>query len=285
MDGLISNQTRCNATFDPSTAQFNGKPLRCEGGADTGDACLSDSQIKALKVMNSDARFNFLLASGETQYPGSNVWGADLGITSNTSPVEPFVTFLNLGTSQPARPMPNTAPYLSVFLDQWVKYSVTRDPDYDTLSLDSENPGAWASRISELSTLLDTPVNLDAFAAKGGKLLLAHGLSDVLVSTRATEQYYQRLQARMQPAEVDKFARYYEVAGYGHAVSSTFNAAWDSLTALENWAEKNTAPSGQIVKDTVGVPGRSRPLCDYPKWPKYQGTGDVNAAASFTCSN
>jgi len=79
--------------------------------------------------------------------------------------------------------------------------------------------------------------------------------------------------------------RYYEVAGYGHAVSSTFNASWDSLTALENWVEKNTAPVNQIVRDTVGVPGRSRPLCDYPKWPKYKGAGDVNAAASFTCSN
>ena len=50
----------------------------------------------------------------------------------------------------------------------------------------------------------------------------------------------------MGAAEVDTFARYYEVPGYGHAVSSTFNAAWDSLTALENWAEKGTAPSGQV---------------------------------------
>ena len=33
---------------------------------------------------------------------------------------------------------------------------------------------------------MDVPVNLDAFAAKGGKLLLAHGTVDVLVSTRAT---------------------------------------------------------------------------------------------------
>ena len=31
------------------------------------------------------------------------------------------------------------------------------------------------------------------------------------------------------------------------------------------------------------MPGRTRPLCDYPKWPQYNGTGDVNLAASFTC--
>jgi hypothetical protein len=40
-----------------------------------------------------------------------------------------------------------------------------------------------------------------------------------------------------------------------------------------------------VTVDTVGVPGRSRPLCDYPKWARYNGTGDVNAAASFTCVN
>jgi feruloyl esterase len=284
-DGLISNQQRCNAVFDPATALYNGKALRCEAGADTGDACLSDAQIAALKTINTDTRFNFSLASGETHYPGYNVWGADLGITTNPSPLQPTVTFLALGTSQPVMPMPRTAPYISVLLDQWIKYSVTRDPNFDSLSLDPENPGPWAGRISELSTLLDTRVDLNAFAAKGGKLLLAHGLSDVLVSSRATEAYYQRLQSQMGPAEVNKFVRYYEVAGYGHAASTSFNAAWDSLTALENWAEKAASPAGEVVADTAGVPGRTRPLCDYPKWAKYNGAGDINRAASFTCAN
>ena len=41
--------------------------------------------------------------------------------------------------------------------------------------------------------------------------------------------------------------RYYEIPGYGHAVSSIFNAAWDSLTTLENWVENGTAPSAQVV--------------------------------------
>jgi len=284
-DGLISKQRLCNATFDPSTAVYNGNPVRCAGGADTGDTCLSDTQIAALKSLDQDTRFNFSLASGETRYPGVNVWGADLGITTNPSPLQPTITFLALGTSQPAMPMPRTAPYVSVLVDQWIKYSVTRDPLFNSLTLDPENPGPWGGRISELSTLLDTRVDLDAFAAKGGKLLLAHGLSDILVSTRATEDYYLRLQSRMGPSEVNKFARYYEVPGYGHAVSTAFNAAWDSLTALENWVEKGVGPANQVVTDTAGVPGRTRPLCDYPKWPKYNGTGDVNRAASFTCSN
>nr|WP_311548340.1 tannase/feruloyl esterase family alpha/beta hydrolase [Paraburkholderia sp. Cpub6] len=29
--------------------------------------------------------------------------------------------------------------------------------------------------------------------------------------------------------------------------------------------------------------GRTRPLCQYPAWPSYNGAGDVNSASSFTC--
>lgn len=284
-DGLISDQNQCNAIFDPATASLRGTPLRCPGGTEGGDTCLSDAQITALKVINTPTVFNFPLASGETQYPGYNVWGADLGITSNPSPLQPIVTFLALGTSQPAMPMPRSAPYISVLVDQWIKYSITRDAAFDSLTLDPENPGPWAGRISELSVQLDTSTDISAFAARGGKLLLAHGLADVLVSSRATADYYQRLQAQMGAAQVDTFARYYEVPGLGHAVSTVFNATWDSLTALEQWAERGTAPVAQTTVDTVGVPGRSRPLCDFPKWPRYTGVGDVNAATSFACVN
>lgn len=284
-DGVVSNQSACNASFNPSTATVGGAPLRCAGGGDTGDTCLSDAQIAALNTINGGTHFNFTLASGETGYPGYNVWGADLGITSNPSPLQPVVTFLALGTSAPTMPQPRTAPYISVLVDQWIKYSVTRDPTFNSLTLDPENPGPWAGRISELSRQLDTSTDITAFAAKGGKLLLAHGLADVLVSSRATADYYQRLQARMGAANVANFARYYEVPGLGHAFSTVFNATWDSLTALEQWAEQGTAPTAQVTTDTAGVPGRTRPMCDYPKWPRYSGSGDVNAAASFTCVN
>lgn len=284
-DGLVSNQLKCNATFDPAIATLKGVPVRCPNGDDAGDSCLSDVQIAALRTLDTGARFNFRLASGETEYPGFNVWGSDLGRAS-TSPLQPTINFLALGTVAPADPMPTSgAPYVGLFLDQWVKYAVTRDTSFHSLTLDPENPGPWANRLSELSTQLDTRTDISAFAARGGKLLLAHGQSDVLVSTRATEMYYQRLQAQMGPTYVDTFARYYEIPGLGHAVSSVFNATWDSLTALENWAEKGTAPSAQVTTDTAGVPGRTRPLCDYPKWPMYRGSGDVNLAASFTCAN
>ena len=284
IDGLINNQAACNATFDPATAMLMASPLRCPGGVDSGDTCLSDAQIASVRTMNAPARFAFPLARGNKEYPGYNVWGADLGITS-PSPVQPTVVFLNLGSAQPANPMPTAAPYISQQLDGVLKNIITRDLTFNPLSFDPQQHSEWSLRWRELSRMIDQSPDISGFAARGGKLLLAHGLQDVLVSTRATEDYYQRLVQMFGTNEVGSFVRYYEVPGFGHAVSSQFNATWDSLTALEQWAEGGVAPANQVTVDTVGVPGRSRPLCDYPKWAGYNGTGDVNAAASFTCVN
>ena len=168
-----------------------------------------------------------------------------------------------------------------------MKYAVVRDATgtFNTLSIDPENPGPYANRISDLSKQLDTSTDISAFVARGGKLLLAHGLQDVLVSTRATEMYWELLQAQFGPANVDKFARFYEVPGSGHAFGAAFTPGWDSLTALENWVEKGIAPANQIMTDTAVHAGRTRPLCEYPTWPKYNGCGDPNLASSFTCAN
>jgi hypothetical protein len=284
VDGLISHQDRCNAIFDPSTALLDGKPLRCPAGADTADTCLSDAQITAMKVINTPTNLNYL-ASGETQHPGYNIWGADTGIYTRTSPIQGVVDFLAFNRSAPKLPMPADAPYISIYTDQWIKYHVTRDPAYNSLSLDPENPGAWADRISLLSIGLDAKTDLSAFAARGGKLLMAHGLNDVLVSSRSTRDYYHTLVRQLGMPAVHDFVRFYEVPGYNHAASSVFNATWDSLTALENWVEKSHAPIDQVTTDTVAVAGRTRPLCEYPKWPRYKGNGDVNDAASFVCTD
>jgi hypothetical protein len=142
-DGLISNQ---NVQRDASirlTATLARRAGALPGGADTGDTCLSDAQITALNTINTATNFNFRWPAARRSYPGYNVWGADLGIGSNPSPLQPTVTFLaSARRSRRNRPMPANAPYISVLTDQWIKYFVTRDPaTFDSLSLDPENPG------------------------------------------------------------------------------------------------------------------------------------------------
>jgi feruloyl esterase len=176
-------------------------------------------------------------------------------------------------------------PYGSTFWDQWVKYFVTRDPNFNSLSLDPQNPGVWRTRIVDLTGIQDAnKTNLSPFQARGGKILMAHGAHDALVSTRATEQYLSRIQTAMGASAVNGFMRYYEIPGYGHSTSTVFNASWDSVTALENWVEQGIAPANQVVADTAGVPGRTRPLCEFPAFARYKGSGDVNVAASYNCA-
>jgi len=290
-DGLISNQRQCNRIFDPARATVDGRPLRCEGGADMGNQCLSDAQIRAMKVFASDIVFNPPLGSGEVRHAGFNTWGVDLGRPAGDSKLQATVNYLNLGSIAPAYPMPpnpagsQSVPYHAGFWDQWAKYFITQDPAFNSLSLDPTRPGKWRKRINELTRLQDiNQTDLSAFANHGGKLLIAHGVADGLVPTRATEDYVRRVRATMGKQKADQFLRYYEIPGYGHAVSTVFNASWDSLGALENWVEKGAEPGPQVVADTAGVPGRTRPLCEYPAWPRYTGSGDVNQAASFECA-
>jgi hypothetical protein len=292
-DGVISNVVACNASFNPATATINGtpggQPVRCANGADSGDTCLSDVQIAAFNVINTPLQLNYALASGERSYPGFNTWGTDFG-NPGADPLQPTVLTLSMGTEQPANPMPavtatSMPPYGSTFWDQWVKYFVTRNPNFNSLQLDPQNPTIWQNRIVELTGIQDAnKTDLSAFQSRGGKILMAHGSHDALVSTRATEQYFDRIRNTMGAAAVTGFMRYYEIPGYGHSTSTVFNAAWDSVTTLENWVEKGIAPPAQVVADRTGVPGRTRPLCEYPTFPRYNLTGDINAAASFTCA-
>lgn len=292
-DGVISNVDACNASFNPTTATVDASPggqsVRCANGADTGDTCLSDVQIASFNVINTPLQLNYALASGERNYPGFNTWGTDFGNPGN-DPLQPTVLTLSMGTEQPANPMPavtatSMPPYGSTFWDQWVKYFVTRNPNFNSLQLDPQNPTIWQNRIVELTGIQDAnKTDLSAFQSRGGKILMAHGSHDALVSTRATEQYFSRIRNTMGAAAVNGFMRYYEIPGYGHSTSTVFNAAWDSVTTLENWVEKGIAPPAQVVADRTGVPGRTRPLCEYPTFPRYNLTGDINAAASFTCA-
>ena len=265
LDNIVSNERACH--FDPHV-------LRCPGGADTGPTCLSDLQIGAVIAASTPFRWPYRVASGETGYPGFPfLSGADMR-----------TPFLGFGTTAPANPMPVTSGYGMQYWDQWVKYILTRDPSHNSLDVDPRRPGKWLDRISGLSTVQDrNNVDLRPFARAGGKLILIHGAADELVSHRSTNDYYERVRNLLGPAATHEFLRYYLVPGANHANFGTpaLAASWDSLTALERWVESGRSPANQVVVDVNHA--RSRPLCEYPAWPRYR-SGDPNSASSFTCA-
>ncbi|MFF9396133.1 tannase/feruloyl esterase family alpha/beta hydrolase [Streptomyces griseoluteus] len=264
-DDVVSNPGSCH--FDPRT-------LRCPKGTDAGPDCLSDAQIDAVTTMSSPFRWPYRVASGETEYPGFPfLSGADMR-----------TPFLGFGTTAPAHPMPVTSGYGMQFWDQWVKYFLTRDPGHNSLTVDPQRPGKWLARISQLSTIQDrNDTDLGAFARAGGKLILLHGAADELVSPYSTTDYYQRVRATLGAGPTRSFLRYYVVPGANHANFGTpaFAAATDSLSALEHWVERDEPPANEVVSDPLH--DRTRPLCEYPGWPRYR-TGDPASASSFVCA-
>jgi feruloyl esterase len=57
---------------------------------------------------------------------------------------------------------------------------------------------------------------------------------------------------------------------------------FDMLTAIVDWVEKGVAPDS-VIATGPAFPGRSRPLCPYPRHAHYKGSGDVEKAENFEC--
>jgi feruloyl esterase len=274
-DGIIGNVRACNAAFTIDTVKAT---LRCPDGADTGNSCLSDAQIGAVAKIASPVQFNFAFASGSTSYPR---W-----------PILEGATFLNnhLGRTNTARNPPvlpfdpvNGSAFQLLPAAGTIKGIITRDFGTDALAFEAD---AWVPRIRQASAWMEAAsTDLERFRHKGGKMLLTHGTIDDSITPHNTIAYYQKLVAANGQAKVDDFVRFYLIPGFGHG-DGIFRARWDSLSVLQDWVERGRAPRGLVASDgNTGTPGagRTRPLCVYPAYPEYKGSGDVNAAGSFRC--
>jgi hypothetical protein len=270
-DGIVSNVTACKALSPQVLAS-----VRCAGGADAGDTCLSDAQIATVDTIAAPLNLPYPLANGVTRYAGYNILAGSVF-------AGPYTT-RDFGTSKtPSNPAGKHDANQWVTGDQWVKYFLTRVPTFDSLSFDPLNPGAYQSRVQAVSALSDaTSTDVSAFRAKGGRIVMTHGLADEIVSTDSSTDYYAGLVARFGQSTVDGFVRFYLMPGVGHG-TGPFHPAIDSLSALDAWVENGTAPETLQMSDlNTATLGRTRPLCRYPLWPKFTGS-DANSAASFTC--
>ena len=148
--------------------------------------------------------------------------------------------------------------------------------------------------------------NLRPFRRSGGKMIIYHGLADVLIMPQGSINYYERVIRELGGLhEVQKFYRLFLIPGMTHGlgngtpnpnanpplpgfagadgVADGTSQLYDVLTA---WVENGVAPS-RIDISTVATPTfpavKSRPICAYPKKATYV-SGDVNAASSYICA-
>jgi feruloyl esterase len=262
-DGIVSDVAACDAAFDVKT-------LRCPNGADSGDSCLSDAQLKAVATITSEYKPGFAVAGMDT-FPK---WALLEGAT--------FQGPSNFGQApQPSNPLSGKEPLLYSAGDQTIKFIITRNPTFETMTFE---PKQFQAQAVKAGTIMDvTDVSLDKFRAKGGRIIMTHGTADDFITPHNSIAYYRRQVVNFGQAKLDSFVRFYVIPGLGHGFG-VFNAKFDSLGALRDWVENGKAPAGLTAMDGNPNANRTRPLCEFPKWPKFTGApGSENSAASFTC--
>ena len=268
VDGIVGNYARCS--FQPAQ-------LRCEGGVDTGDTCLSDAQIAAVDTLRSPLRFDYPLANGVTFYPGWGTgheqasWGAWVMSPAGPPPA-----------TQPAGTAPGGAAIIN-FGAMTVRYFIARDPSFQTYGFDHNDP-RWRPRIQEVSSIVDsTDPELSAFRASGGKMIIQEHMGDFAQSPYAGIEYYKAIVATLGKRAADDFVRAYVSPGADHGGGNAPSQV-DMVAVLENWVENGIAPGNLVqAQSSPASLARTRPMCQYPAWPRYVG-GDANVASSFRCT-
>lgn len=254
-DGVVSNAQACR--FDPAT-------LRCPGGADSGDSCLSDAQLASVASWTQPASFG----GGVYTNPG---WA----LTGNENVNGAWNAWVT-----------GAAPLQYLFSDTTVKHYLARDPAANSLLYDFDSdPGA----LFALAALNDaTNANIVPFLGAGGKLILWHGGNDSALTAKATTEYHARVvQAVGGRANADQFVRYYVAPGVNHCAGGPGADSADLLTALDLWVTRHRAPGTLTARQLDPATGNtvlSRPLCVHPGYPQYRGSGDPALAASYRCA-
>ncbi|MBI3285148.1 MAG: tannase/feruloyl esterase family alpha/beta hydrolase [Burkholderiales bacterium] len=273
VDGIVSNPAAC--TFDAASARST---LRCTGGADTGDSCLSDAQLAVVDTWTASKTF-----AGKYTTPG---WA----LTGNESALNNWDAWL-FGGFQFAFQYGGIAG----IIQQDAKTQPLPPQDasaLDTLAFDFDAP-ANAAALNAIAAAFDASnPDLRPFMNNGRKLLLWHGGADPALSSKNTTGYYQSVVATVGgQAAADAFARYYIAPGVNHCHGGVGADKSDLLTALDAWVSNGTAPSGLTASKLAGDGSAafSRPLCAYPLYARYTGpANDANAArlaSNYACTS
>jgi feruloyl esterase len=280
-DGLIQNPAKC--AFDPKTL--------VKSTCTASDAsCLTPEQGHTLATYFTALRDE----DGELVYTGQAVSdlgggdGMDLWSTGFVPPTsftanEPWG---NLGFSP--------SPISWQFVDHFLKYIVTRDPNFDIRTFDE------GTRIDDRALDLlddrteagdaDIPQKLERFLGQNRKLLVYHGFSDPALPAFRTIRHYEALARRTSGLDkLRKNMRLFMAPGMHHCGGGPGPNLFDTLSVLEKWVEGGVAPDAipatHFVNNNpaLGV-DRTMPLCAFPEEAQYRGSGDVNSAANWACT-
>ena len=286
VDGLVQDIAACRKAFDLKT-----DVPTCKGERD-GQTCLSAEQKEVVALAFASPKFS----NGEPFYssfpydPGivQNGWAewkfrSSVGNTRN--PVSVGFMFSSPPSKQVTMATDNY---------QSAAFALGFNVDIEVPKL-SATSGVYTESAMSFMTPPEV-TRLHALRAKGGKLLVVHGVADPIFSADDIADWFVALDANHQ-GKANSFARLFFVPGMGHTRGGPATDQFDALSALVQWVEHGEAPdrilaAGRGAGNRGGVntelpadwpANRSRPLCVYPKVARYK-SGDSELADSFVCN-
>ena len=279
-DGIAADTKACQAAFD-----IQRDVPSCTGARD--GSCLTTVQKTVLQRIFEGARNS----KGEATY--SDFWW-DPGVAGSNFAFWHFNASQNLDPGAVAfiftTPPANQASFLA---QGGLGYALS-------FSLDNDYPKIFATTptYTESSWSFMTPpheTDLSGLQGRGGKMIVYHGSADPVFSPADTARWYDGLQAATDGDAAD-FARLFLVPGMNHCSGGPATDQFDMLTPLVQWVEQGRAPDrvqagargpgANVVNPEVPASwsaNRTRPLCPYPQVARYNGSGDIESAESFSC--
>jgi hypothetical protein len=215
--------------------------------------CFSPAQLATIERYYGGA-YN---SAGELLFAGWP-WGINVQLPPGTGRPEGFMRYMAF--DPPAGP-------------SWV---------YPMLNIETDIP-----RMDAVLDLVNaTNPDLSGLKQHGGKLIHYHGWADSTIGAYSDTMYYESVLDITGLKGTKDFYRLYMVPGMGHCGGGVNGntSTIDWLTPLVSWVENGITPGTLIGsgKDASGNQ-RTRPICSYPEFVRYKGTGDINDASNFIC--
>lgn len=244
---------------DPLGCRWTPADLACQVGQ-TSD-CLTPAQVSALTKMYgrpTDKTGTILFPTGHALGAETSEWKQwVIGQGANYQVSQQFMRYLAFEKTPgelEADPL---------------KFDFSRDP----------------AKLARARAVYDaTTVDLHAFKARGGKILMWHGWADTSIPAGSSIDYYLRAVNEFGGrSATDSFFRLFLLPGVHHCAGGDGADRVDTLTLLDKWVDQGTAPEMIVTtQETKGVVSRTRPVYPYPQVARYSGTGNVDDPASWT---
>ncbi|MCQ4159473.1 tannase/feruloyl esterase family alpha/beta hydrolase [Roseomonas sp. GC11] len=236
-DGLVSAPALCHV--DPTL-------LLCPPGQRQGDnTCLTAAEAEVARKFYEGPRDP---ATGQRLTVGGPLPGSELawaGVYVPVSAERPFTM----------------SPMISLGVLRDLAFEVNPPAGFQLSDLRFDR--ATFDRLRPRHALYDaTNPDLSAFAARGGKLILWHGLADPHISPLNSIAYHQALRGFLGEEKAEGFERLYLLPGVYHCSGGEGPSLLDLLTPMMAWVERGQAPDALVTRqaqpgqrNSFGQPG------------------------------